>query len=142
MSMKDLLAKPAEEFKQPETLPAGTYVFAVSSHKFGESKQKKTPFVQYELTPMSPEADVDVDALAKYGSLQKRKMPLDFYLTEDAVFRLTDFHKKIGSNIKLPLSEIIPLAVNKMVRGVVSHTMSTDGKSTYANISDILGLAE
>lgn len=142
MSFKDLIAKPAEEFKQPETLPAGTYTFMVSSHKFGESQKKKTPFVGYELTPMSPEADVDQEALAKYGSLQKRKLPLDFYLTEDAIYRLTDFMKKLGMNVKLPLAELIPLPVNKMVRGVVSHTISDNGKSTYANISDILGLAE
>lgn len=140
--LKDLLAKPAEGFERPPTLPAGTYTFVISSHKFGESAKKKTPYVQYELTPMTAEADVDVDALAAYGSLQKRKMPMDFYLTEDAVFRLTEFHEKLGHNTKLALSEIIPQAVNKIVRGVISHTIATDGKTTYANISDILGLAE
>lgn len=142
MSFKDLLNKPAESFEAPKALPVGTYVFLVKEHKLGESKQKKTPVISYSLIPMSAEADVEPELLTAYGPLQKRAFNLDFYLTEDAVYRLTEFHSKLGHNIKLPLSELIPQATNKMVRGVISHTMSQDGKNTYANISDIIGIAE
>ena len=142
MSLKDLMSKPAEAFTPPPTLPAGTYVFLVKGYKFDKSKQKKTDFVRYELIPMSAEVDVDAEALTTYGSLQKRSMNLDFYLTDDALFRLTNFFQSLGFNTKLPLSELVELPVNHSIRATVGHTMSQDGKNTYANIGDVLGSAD
>lgn len=137
-----LLSKPAEAFEAPKPLPPGTYQFVIKEFKFGESAKKKTPFVQYLLTPMQAESDVDQDQLHEYGSISARNFNVDYYLTEEALYRLSEFHEKLGHNTKLSLDELIPMAVNKIVRGVISHSLSQDGKTTYANISDILGVVE
>ena len=139
-NFKDLLAKPAETFEAPKPLPVGTYTALIAGHTFGESRQKKTPFVEFTFRPMSAHPDVDPQALADYGSVLK-EMKMQFYLTEEAVFRIRTLAEKLGINIKLSLAEVIENCVNKMVNISVSHTQSQDGKSIYANISDVIGPA-
>lgn len=137
--LNDLLSKPAEAYVPPPTLPVGTYDFAIVKHELGESSQKKTPFVRYHLRPVSPHEDVDAEALSAYGPFNK-ELRLDFYITEEALFRLNEFLGKLNLNIKLPLSELIPSAVGLSVTAVVSHRNGNDNRP-YAEINQVVGLA-
>ena len=138
--LNELLSRPAEAFVPPPVLPVGTYDFVISKHEFGESSQKKTPYVRYHLRPTAPHEDVDQEALTAYGPFNK-DMRLDFYLTEDALFRLREFHEKLELNTKLPLNELIPSAVNVGVTAAVSHRNGNDNRP-YAEISQIVGLVK
>jgi hypothetical protein len=141
MSFQDLLAKPAETVEAPKPLPVGTYNFIVAAYEFGESGQKKTPQVAFSLTPISASADVDVDLLTAYGQINQRPMKQTYYLTEEALYRLTTDLGKFGLNMKLPISELIPLCVNKEIIATVTHTISKNDGRPYSNIGQIVGLA-
>lgn len=138
-NFKDLLAKPAEAFKAPLAQPAGTYVGMITKFEYGESRNKKTPYVRFSIRPMMAETDVDQEQLAEFGPIGK-EMNLDYYLTDDAVYRLSEFIEKTGGNTKLPLQESIEVAVNKNIRFSVTHRMDKD--RTFAEVSQILGVVE
>ncbi len=139
-NLKDLMSRPAETFTPPPVLPVGTYDFLIMKHELGESAQKKTPYVRYHCRPQSPHEDVDAESLQAYGPFNK-ELRLDFYLTEDAVFRLNEFYGKLELNTKLPLQELIPAPVNMSITAVVSHQNGQDNRP-YANISQVVGLAK
>lgn len=142
MSFKDLLAKPAEAVEAPKPLPIGTYDFLIKSFAYGESSQKKTPYVRFACIPMSAHADVDSELLTDYGPINKREFNLDFYLTEDAIFRLKEFCEALGLNTKLSFEELIQDHVpNKTITATVTHTLGREGRP-YSNIDKVLGEAK
>lgn len=135
--LQELLGKPAESFVPPPVLPVGTYAFVVLKHEFGESSKKKTPYVRFHCRPQAAQDDVDQEALAAYGPFNK-ELRLDFYLTEDALFRINEFMEKLGMNTKTSLVELIQSVPGTNFLGVVSHTVGDD-RRPYANISDVIG---
>lgn len=92
---KHLLQKPADSFKKPPTWPAGTYLGKIKQTEFGESSQKKTPFLRIIAQPYAAGEDVDQEALAGID-MSKRTFRTDFYITPDALYRLTDFMHSLG----------------------------------------------
>lgn len=99
---KTLLQKPADSFKKPPTWPAGTYHGKIKQTEFGESSQKKTPYLRVIAQPIAAGEDVDQERLASPGpglppiDMSKRTFRTDFYLTEDALYRLTEFMHSCG----------------------------------------------
>lgn len=91
-----LLRKPAGEAKKPPALPAADYPAVLSSFELGDNNKNKTPYVRFmvKLTGWAEsldESDRDSDI-----DLVKRQMRKDFYLTDDALWRLDEFMKSIG----------------------------------------------
>lgn len=96
---KSLLQKPADSFKKPPTWPGGTYHGKVKLTEFGESSQKKTPYLRVIAQPYAAGEDVDQAALESLNiDMSKRTFRDDFYLTEDALYRLTEFMHTCGIN--------------------------------------------
>lgn len=134
--IQSLLSKNADEIEKPKPLPPGQYQFIVTGHEFGESAQKKTPFVSFKVRPVAPGPDVDQTALAQVKEWNKKEMKYDFYITEDALFRLKDFigHCGIGTSGR-PLDACIPELTNQSFTGVVAQSISEkDHETVYANI--------
>lgn len=86
-----LLSTKMEDVKAPPPIPAGTYSAVIQSYELLESSQKKTPFVRFWIRPTDAKEDVDATALQAYGDLSKAKLRKDFFLTEDAFYRLKQF---------------------------------------------------
>ncbi len=137
-----LLAVSADSVKKPAVLPAGTYDAVIKGHTFGESKQQKTPFVQFQLQLTSPGPDIDPESFEAFGgisALMKRIQRRDFYLTDDAKYRLKDF---LTDACKINLSgrnlgDGIEETTNISVKVTVKHEPSKNGEDIYANVTDI-----
>lgn len=90
VDFRKLLDKPMDEIKRPPSLPAGTYFGTVTKYEFGESNNKKTPYLRLLLNVTSAGEDVDQEAL-KEIDLSKKQLRKDFYITPDAEYRIKEF---------------------------------------------------
>jgi len=143
VDFKSLLSRTAPAAEKPKPFPAGTYTAVVKSHQFGESKQKGTPFVRYDIALTGPGDDVDPAAFEEAGGMSKlqgRTIGWDFWLTEDAEYRLKDFLQgPCGITLgERSFGETIPEADGKRIKVVVKLSPSQDGKNIYMNIEEAI----
>ena len=132
-----LLGRRADEAERPKPLPAGSYVFTIKgAPEFGESSKKKTPYVEFKATPVSPMEDVDMEALQQLPNWNQKEQRLTFYLTDDAIYRLSEFLEHCGVSISgRTYAEAIPETVNTQFVGSVSQSPSEkDPSVVYSNI--------
>lgn len=134
-----LMNKPVEDAVRQPPAPAGTYLAGIVSHEFGTSTKKGTPYCRFNFQPLAAQDDVDEEALEEVGGvefLSKKRMRYEFYLTDDAMFRLREFlEEALGLNCSgRNFDEVVPETANMQVLISVVHTLSDDGKETYANI--------
>lgn len=135
----DLMNKPVEEAEKPKPVPDGTYLATIMKHEFGTSAKKNTPYLRFDFKLIAATDDVDAELLEEVGGeefLAKKVMRSDFYLTDDAMYRLREF---LENALELNVSgrnfdDVIPEATNMQVLISVGHTISEDGQTTYANI--------
>ena len=95
-----LLSKPLNDVKRPPLLPSGSYYGVIRSWEPGESSQKKTPFVRFNVAMTHPADDVDTGEMKSRGIdtsvIAKKQMHQDFYITADAEYRLKEFYETLG----------------------------------------------
>lgn len=88
-----LLSKPVADVKRPEALPAGIYPGVIKGYELGDQNKNKTPYVRFSLGltgwPEGAEAIEGVD-------LSHRSLRRDYFLTEDALWRLKDLMESLG----------------------------------------------
>lgn len=119
-----LLRKPAGQASKPQALPVGDYRGIIKSFEYGDNNQNKTPYVRFQLGlidwPDSVGQDERVQKAPDGSStpidLSKRSLRRDFFLTDDALWRLDDLIKSTGqapdgSNYE----ELIPRLVGSQV---------------------------
>jgi hypothetical protein len=131
-----ILSKPAGEAERPKPLPVGSFLGLISGFEFKESSKQKTPFVQYKVKPQQALEDVD-PALLEGIDLTSKELKVDFYLTEEALYRLDEFLKEhCGISIEgLPYDQAIGKAVNSVVGFTIKHeTDQRDPKIVYSKI--------
>lgn len=134
-----LLSKRVDTTERPKLIPPGTYQSVVQGHEFGESARKRTPYVRFSIQPITPEPDVDQELLQAFGGvakLREKSLRVDFFLTEDAMYRLREFlenHLRLNSNGR-SYDQVIPEAKGRALKVQVAHEISQDAKSTYANV--------
>ena len=118
-----ILGEAPSEVDRPKPIPTGTYLCRVQGSRLTTSPQKGTPFVQFTLKPISAEDDVDEEDLAEMGGLDNKTLRLTFYLTEDAVYRLDEFHEHCGIDLSEESSRRSrnDEVVNAEVRALVKH---------------------
>tara|TARA_R110002153_G_scaffold274298_2_gene448206 strand:- start:27415 stop:27834 length:420 start_codon:yes stop_codon:yes gene_type:complete len=133
------MSKAADEVEAPKATPPGTYVLAVLSTETGESQQKKTPFLRVHFSIVDAGEDVDADALEEAGGMAKvatRKLRHEFYITDDALFRLKDFMTMCGFDLAgKTLGEIVPDLVGAQVKAALIQKANQDGTVFYTNIA-------
>lgn len=137
VDFKALLQKPVDSVKAPEPLPEGHYNGRIAKYEFGESQQKKTPYVRFALSLDSAREDVDQAALADMD-LSKKQLRKDYYLTEDALFRLRGLLEACNVSIEGRSFDVaIPELIGTMVNVEVIRKPSTDGESFFNEVKDI-----
>lgn len=114
-SFDDLLNRSADDIKEPVTLPAGTYAVQLGAFEFGTSRQKETPYVEFQVSFNSPEDDVDEDELAEYAAfkpLNETKISYPFWLSDTALFMFKNFMSDVigvptdGKSLKALIDEV------------------------------------
>ena len=133
-----ILDESPTEIERPKPLPVGTYLCVVQGQpRYDKSSKKQTDFVEFTLRPIAAEEDVDEEALAEMGGFDNKTIRATYYLTEDAVYRLDEFHQHCGidpedGESRRNRNEAI---VNAQVRAVVKHRNSQDGSTVFAELA-------
>jgi len=142
-NFKALLTKNLDDVRKPEPIPEGSYKGMVKSFSYESSARKQTPFVRFVVTVMEAMQGVDADDLetALQGQpITSKTLRADFYLTDEALFRLKDFLASLGIDTRgKTLDESIPEALRQEVLIDVTRQPSEDGSTFYNNISKITG---
>ena len=98
---KELLNKKVDEQKRPPILPAGTYEGVVRDYVLGEARNEdKTPLITFNVQITGPTDDIDqedlVDEDGNPVDPNGRRFRQDFFLTDAALYRLTEFIQSCG----------------------------------------------
>lgn len=144
MGFQDLLSREAGTIEPPKPQPAGSYIWQNLGYKFDKTKPKDgkqpTDFVSFNVAPIAALDDVDAEAVrAWHGDqpMSKKTKNLDFYITEDALYRLQDFLvKDLGGQEGKPLKELLEETKGNQFLGMVAHAPSKQNPEiVYANIT-------
>jgi hypothetical protein len=138
-----LLDKTVGSAERPKAVPLGIYRGIITEMAFDVSAKKKTPYVRYSVKPLQVVSGVDPELFQAAGGadrLSKMKLGLDFYLTEDAMWRLREF---LEESLRIDCTtrsfkEAIPYAVNQTITFVMDVQVSDDGKASYNQVKSVL----
>jgi hypothetical protein len=135
-----LLDEEPTEINRPKPLPVGPYAATVGMPRYDKSTKKKTDFVEFPLQIIAALDGVDEEALTEAlggKPIGEKSQRITFYLTEDAVYRLDEFHEHCGIDITEPGKRKVRNedCVNRQVGIMIKHTSSDDGESVYANVA-------
>lgn len=134
----DILDESPAEVSAPQPMPQGTYVCVVAGTPvYDKSTKKGTPYVEFTLRPVAAEGDVDETELEETGGLDGKTLRATFYLTEDAVYRLDEFHQHCGIDLEDGQSrrQRNDAIMNAEVRAFVKHETSADGSRIFARFN-------
>lgn len=139
-----LLNKSMDDVEAPALLPEGSYVMTITGYRTGESQQKKTPYVEFDLKIQAANEDVNQEELAKVKNLQDKTLKTQFYLSEDSLFRLKDFLSKAGHDISgKSFAEVLSEIAGSQVVGIVSHRVNPNNtEQVFAECRKFVSLAD
>jgi hypothetical protein len=133
-----ILDESPTEVNAPQPVPQGTYLCVIQgAPRYDKSTQKETPFVEFNLRPIAIEGDVDEEELEAVGGLEGKSFKATFYLTEDAVYRLDEFHQHCGLDLEDGNSRKNrnDAVMNAEVRAYIKHEPSRDGTRIFARFN-------
>lgn len=136
----NLLEKKVDDVEAPALLPQGSYLMTIAQYHTGESAQKKTPYVEFDLKISAPVEVEDQEALSKVKNLQDKTLKAQFYLSEDSLFRLKDFLTKTGLPVEgRSFNEILSEIAGAQVTGIVSHRVNpNNSEQIFAEVRNFL----
>lgn len=142
---KALLSTPVDSAEKPKPRPAGQYFGMIASFKFAESKNQKTPYVRFTLKQIQPGQGISNDAglmqrIEVAGGTDKWSPFKDYYLTEDAKYRLRELIEscKIRSQGR-SFTECIPELQNQPVAFDVTEESYENEKTGETGIRNNIG---
>jgi hypothetical protein len=144
-NISDILNRKAEDVEAPKPLPPGSYNCIVKGlPEQGESSKKKTPFLKFTLQITSPREDVDEEAIEEYGDVVGKTIDATYYITDDALFMLTDFLESLGIDFTggKSVSAAIDESPNCEVVAFIKHEPSMDGKRFFARLGKTAKLSD
>lgn len=135
-----LLNEAPTEVVRPKPVPTGTYICVVQKWEQKESAKQKTPFIEFTLSPIAADDDVDPDELDAAGGLENKSFRVPFFVTDDAIYRLDDFHAHCGLDLSDAASRIArcDAVINSQVKAFIKHEPSQDGQTIYAKVGRTL----
>lgn len=136
-----ILNKPADSIKKPPLLPPGSYHGYIKSYAYNESREKHTPQLDLQIGFTGPGDGIDPADLDGID-LAKRQLRKTFYLTDDSLWRLTEFMASCGINLHGRLvSECVPDLASAQVLVEVTQGMSQRTNEPFNDVSTIKGVA-
>lgn len=136
-----LLGKTAGTAKKPVALDPGEYPAIIKSHEMGESRQKRTPYVQFNIgyTGWPEGTDPQLDSEGEEIDLSKKTHNVKFYITDEAAYRLDEFLRGLGVEFdgKKTLLEAIPEVEGLSVVADVGQFLNQDTNETGNQINKV-----
>jgi hypothetical protein len=136
-SFEEIMRRPASEFKAPEAYPVGQYHCLVDGPpETGKSSQKGTDYLRFKLKILKPYKGVD-EALAAEMQLPGKTIQHDFYITDGATYRLSEFLRDdLGIEIEgKPMDQAVAEAPGKQLLVTLKHELSQDNKRTFHRVA-------
>lgn len=137
VNFKELLSTPVTSAERPKPKPAGQYFGTIEKFRFDESKEQKTPYVRLTLKGVQPGQGITNDPalyerLQNAGGTEKMSPYKDYYLTEDAKYRLRELMESCRLNVEgRSFFEVIPELVNQpVVFDLTEESYETKGGET------------
>ena len=138
-NFRELLSKPTNEVDRPRALAAGHYIGELTTHEFGVSRQKQTPFVRFNVKLIEEASDVENGA-NKGIDLSRRELRRDFFITPQALYRLSDFLDAVlGKQVGRPFDQRIPETRGVRVMVQVTRREVTDDEGTVLETYNDVG---
>lgn len=148
-----LLKKLAGEAKRPPILPPDDYPGVVKSFEYGDNNEKKTPYVRFHLaltdwgaacpedwTVWDPATNKSYTVTKSDVDLSKKQMRRDFFLTEEAFYRLDVFLRSCGIDPQgKTYEEVIPNVVGSPVLVQVQQQLNQKSNDTYNQVGGLVG---
>lgn len=108
---------------KPLPLPIGTYTVLAKSHKIDKQVgQNKNDRLTYDCAVLAPDQDVDPGQLAAMpNGLAGKTVKVQFWLTEDAAYRLEDFLQNIIGLTGMSNGQAVPLVCGKQFKVHIKH---------------------
>lgn len=127
VNFAELLSKRVDEAERPPVFPAGPYNGIITGHEFLTSSKKGTPFVRFWVKLNAPLEGVDEELFEQAGGMEKlstrKPLGFDFYLTDDAFYRLREFLEdglQMNSTGRA-FDEMIPETTNAEFIPLITH---------------------
>ena len=134
--MADVLEKLSRDIIKYDPLPVGMYQATVRGlPELKPIGAKQTPAAVFTMTGFVPLQSIDPSA--NCGDLTTREMPLTFFLTDAALWRLKKFLDDLGvEEGNLTLKARIDQAPNRQCNVSIRHGMTKgDNPTTFAEIT-------
>lgn len=140
--LRSLLDVQIDSVKKPPTWPQGLYHGFIEKYEPGESREKKTKLIRVFLKVQSADASIPEQFLKDEEEndldFSKRQLKIEYYLTQDSLFRLTDMLKDVGIDTAgKSLGAALPELVGKPVLIDLRQQASKDGTQLYNNVESI-----
>ena len=144
INIKALLDRPVESAKKPTTKPAGTYTGVIADFRFDESSLKKTPFCRLTVNNCQPTEGIAPEALRDADGepmdLTKWQPYEDYYLTDDALYRLRELMESCKMNIAgRSFTETVPELKKQLVVFEYVHDTITDKNTGETRVIGKIG---
>lgn len=144
-----LMSKKGADIKRPPVLPGGTYFGVVGTKVLGESKNKKTPQIEFPVQLTRAGEDVDQDILARENiDVSKKKFSGGtnrggtFYLTDEAEYRLVEFIKTFGVSVdEMSLGEMVEVPIGREVMVTIAQGISERSGEPFNTLESMVGVA-
>lgn len=96
VDVRDLLSKPTDSFERPKNLPLGHYHAQILNFELTQARtENKTDICRISFRVMEPAEDIvddeDKMEILKSIDLSRRELRKDFFITPDAMYRLSNF---------------------------------------------------
>ncbi len=112
-----LLSKPLDDVKKPPAWPAGTYLGHVSKFEFGDQNKNNTPYARFTIHVTSAGPGLEPAELEGIDFQKGRDFRKDFYLSDDAEWRLKEFIESCGvPTAGRTFAETVPECANAQVQ--------------------------
>lgn len=147
VNFSELLNVQVDSVERPKSFPVGNYEAIIAGHEMGKSSQKETPYVRFNVKLIGPTEDVDDDLFEAAGGMEalreRKPVPLTFYLTRDALYRLREF---LENGLELSCSgknfdEVIPDSTNVSLLVHISHRAGQKEGEFFMELDDYMAIA-
>ncbi len=142
VNFQELLAKQVDSVERPKAFPIGSYDAIIAGHEHGKSSKKETHYVRFWCKLIGTREDVDNEDFEAAGGLEaltaRKPIKLDFYVTDAALWRLTEFlQESLDLNCAgRTIDAVIPESTNASLIVSIIHEAGTKQGDVFMNIDD------
>lgn len=136
---QSILSRKANEIEKPVPPPVGHYL--ATNPKVPEVRKigkNETPALEFTLTLLAPQDDVDESDFAAYGGMEKLKgktVRWTLWLSDDALYRSTQqLINAFGFDDSMELGEMVSASVGQQLIVEIGHRPSPDGNDIFADV--------